>query len=786
MSESNSPVARRSQRTRRTTRKHADTVQWTEETMQMLRASSDSSDRSSTSTESLPPQEGDDLVFEDVPIPNDEEEIEEDTEQEQMSDVSTQPGSLNGSPQLSKAIRPRLFGAKIYARTNSNLNSRAQLAKVLPVEKGLRNRMSPDGREILRGYSNNIYQQNYGPDVEDLYPILQARDVWHIQPRDATLPSRRSISAALRLLPQGYLQLQTDKAQLSHTPSASANLKNSQALHAISLEQAIQEKYLETGPKLSIILGPWNSAQKYELEHLNPFNVSELWMPQLDKFDVPVSNASKAKHRAWLINTGARPQCAVWAYCNSKSQYLAVSFRCSQKQRAVAISTSSSLAPAFSPSPQFPAHVQIWQVSASLADGETPALIDFDTKPTLSQVLCMKWGNILRCEWVPLLQDELGPDMITRTLTILTSDGQIRLIDIELRLNKDTAYMVCDTAKIVLKPPSSTIYTTFCFASSFDIVVGAADGTIHIYNLEASVSFGNDPRPYVTSQIHSTYIMSLAVPPELPYYVCSSSAGGDLMLTDLRSPNIDKLAIHKARLPTRNLSYLPFIRTFITTNDAAGNSEPSGTTQSTVISHSLRHFQHANTITKLPEASGLTTCLATSTFHPCILVANAQGSVFATNHLRRYMPVSTVGSSWMQKIFEYDWQPLSSNATLSSPTDPQPGERPIYQFVPVPSTVSESMAEKESMDIYHGGDVRAGISRIHEGFRPERVDLSVPGRSLHKKQEAMTLSSTQVVFHAEQAVTAMAWNPNPKFAGWAVVAWGSGFLRIQDLSHDMP
>jgi len=686
-------------------------------------------------------------------------------------------------------------------KTKAGPQRRVPLTKVAATEQGLRNRMVPEGREYLKGTNDRIYIQNYGPDLDDLYPIIQSRDVWHINSRDVTLPSRQSIISALKLLPKGYL-----KPPLSVQPKSTAKetsnngLASLQTASIISHDDAYAKKYLEVSPSHDIVLGPWGTARKFRLEYMQPLDVSQAWTRSQPLGErLPISDADRnAWHKGWLLNFSARPQHLAWAPVESENQFLAVALKCSQAQRDAAPLVPIKLAPAFSPSPAFPSQVQIWRIKAILTNQHTPAFVDYDTPPQLSQVLCTKWGNILRIEWSPLLDAVSLPSSSQRRLTLLSSDGCVRLVNIDLEDHAETKYLECQQPDLIAQPPSHTIHTTFCWASSHDLIIGGADGAVRVYNCETSDTTGI-LQPYLTVQVHNTYVMAVSVPMETPHFLCSTSASGEMTLTDLRSPTIDRLPIHKARLPTRNLSYLPFARMFVTTNDASGNSQTDGTALSTIVCHSLRHFYASKTILKLPEASGITTCLATSQFHPCLLVANAQGSVWASNHLRRCLPMAAgtaidiSGSGWMQKIYEYDWQPLTPSPPSQHPLSegpPTADQTPTHQFISPPTLPPTNPRPKIEIDIYHGADVKPGISRLHEGFRPERIEVAAP----HKKPSKPTLqdavpssdklASAQLIFHEEQGVSAMSWNPNPRFAGWCAVAWGSGVVRIGDLAHD--
>ena len=76
-----------------------------------------------------------------------------------------------------------------------------------------------------------------------------------------------------------------------------------------------------------------------------------------------------------------------------------------------------------------------------------------------------------------------------------------------------------------------------------------------------------------------------------------------------------------------------------------------------------------------------------------------------------------------------------------------------------------------------GQGPRQGMSRITEGYKGEKVDLTVkPG----EKKESVAESTT---YEEETAVTALGWNPNDSgCGGWLAVGWGSGLVRIQDMA----
>jgi transcription factor C subunit 6 len=64
-----------------------------------------------------------------------------------------------------------------------------------------------------------------------------------------------------------------------------------------------------------------------------------------------------------------------------------------------------------------------------------------------------------------------------------------------------------------------------------------------------------------------------------------------------------------------------------------------------------------------------------------------------------------------------------------------------------------------------------GVSRFYDGFKAEIPNTSKLGATLEIG-----------VFEEATAITALAWNPNKGFAGWASAGMGSGLIRVEDLS----
>ncbi|KAK5949794.1 hypothetical protein OHC33_009183 [Knufia fluminis] len=838
---------RRSRRERKANTRYDDQIAW-EEALPMLRAESDSPDRSSDS----PTPE----AFERTIDPDIEDVVMQDAEDLEL-ELGREDGEFSDAAQSSSVGTPDEDGRDTYlSKLGSTPGGRHRKAvprprtKALAIEQGLRSRMLEDGDGPKLRYSKEkMWTYSFGSTMDDLYPVLRARDVWHLNPRDVILPSRTSIRQALRLDAAGNYLERGKRHEAENSEARPSEVANYQQTHPVDDEDATKQMFWDLSSSNEVVIGRQYKARKHKLELLRSLNIAEVSQQtdtisssyqdgvfsvlspprkgrprtkprqkSVDNLDQDAnsneagSSARDAYHEGWLINLGARPQCLAWAPVRTDGQYLAVSFKCSKAQREAAPPKPNKLASAFSPSPDYPSHIQIWRMMASPGEADAAARFSHDSScaPHLLQRICMKIGNILSFEWLPLATGNTTAS--DRSMVILSSDGNIRIITIDLTA-KGTFEIT--QPRLTARPPWQTVFTCFSLASHEDLVAGGADGAVRIFNLNDFSESGELP-PYTTIQIHNTYIMNIAVATDVPQYLASTSASGELVLTDLRSPNQDRVRLHRSRLPTRNLSYVPHTRIFLSTSDASGNSERHGTSLSTVIGHSLRHFYHGTNLMKLPEASGITTVLASSPFHTIMLVANASGSVFASNILRRLIPTpikQEFGGGFMIKLCEVEWLPMQEKEAgkdekaVEADTNGEEGqtdaagaessEKPTHQFVPEPAMQQEPTVAKSKpdIDIFHGSDTRSGITRIHEHFKPEKIDLGThhqdetgkksrgKNKDQRRAENALSAASYQIICHEEQAVTAMAWNGNGRFSGWAAIAWGSGILRIQDLAH---
>ncbi|KIW54337.1 hypothetical protein PV05_06701 [Exophiala xenobiotica] len=770
---------RRSGRQRKANPKYANDG-WDKETLRVLRASSESS--GSSPDEASRPEESQekitriardgevssnevDNVSVDTPVLSQSSDVEtpdEDDEDMGMASDEDEPENGRPRPRPTPQAQRRMPGTDVV---NATTRSRG----LAPIRD--------------RGAKHSIYSYTFGPDVEDLQDVLRARDTW-LKGRDATLPSRLTLSVALNQSDTSG-QHGSQTATAGRSKHCASNVSDSWIDSVLSHQILTQpqdlelyEKYfLRHKPSHSVVLGPFDRQQQYTLDYCSPLDFGWAWPKSGGSADDQASYSGERYHQGWLINVGERVNCLTWAPQHEGVQYLAVATRCTSAQRHLAAG-KEDLRPAFHPSPLFPSAIQIWAFSTKETDIPGVRTFAMNLKPKLVMVVCTEWGNIRAVKWCPLdhppTQNSTSDSKSTPLglLGILSADGCAHILGIPCPPNQSssspTAFKA-ERAGLCMRPPNDTVFTSLTFATSSDLILGAADGSIHLFDLTDASNY-TQPHSYMTHQLHNTYVTSLctADPVSITPLIASMSANGDLALTDLRSPTQDKISINHACLPTRDIYYAPFTRSFIIGLDRVGSTHLDAQSATYLVCHHLRQFHMGLRVAKLPDHTGAATALAGSHHHPCILVGNAKGQVHSTNYLRKVLPYRRADHSkalgaYLQKICEYDWRPFSVQERAE-------------QGLPEP--------ESEKIDLFHGHDSRPGVSRFHEGFKPEKIQVgNMP--ETKKKAQKKDAGAGEPIFEEEHAVTALEWNPNPSCAGIAAMGWGSGIVRVQDLAHDM-
>ncbi|KIX99200.1 uncharacterized protein Z520_04776 [Fonsecaea multimorphosa CBS 102226] len=669
----------------------------------------------------------------------------------------------------------------------------------------------------------SAYANIFGPEIDDLRDVLVARDTW-LKGQDVTIPSRQTLAFAIqqsRDLDQCDTGSNKDSAPEGEDDafmmgSLFDTVRNHQVLEPIGRKTVYEKYLLHDMPAHTVVLGARGKQTKFGLDYLSPLDMGKAWLDhekpgggQTLQDGEPATQ--KRYHQAWLLNVGEKVQCFAWAVSARSVQYLAIAVKCTSSQRRMAISGRECERPAFHPSPAYSSSIQIWAFHTTPTSVESVRTLAMDEEPSLAVVIGTEWGNIRQLRWCQLDPDTetLHKNTVNPTIGLLaaiSSDGHARVIAVrrpESRKARTTPITIrVERAGFDIPPPRDTVFTTLAFAGPTNLMLGTADGFLHSFDLtEPMMSQGanNIPKCYMKQQLHHTHVISVcAASPGSPQstFLASTSASGDLALTDLRSPEHDCIHVPRPSFPTRDLIYAPFTHSFITLLDSSGNTQMERNAATFLVCHHIRQFPNLLKVARLPHDTGAATALTGSQWHPCILVGNAKGQVLATNYLRKVLPYRKSDPkkavwAYLQKICEYDWRPLTPQERRSqSQRQSQRHGRDREDGPPPPPSPSRAAIEpttQEDIDIYHGHDTRAGMSRFHEGFKPEKIEVA-PFQPSAKRSKKTAASGElgQAVFEEEQAVTALEWNPNSTCAGIVAIGWASGVVRVQDLAYDFP
>lgn len=181
-------------------------------------------------------------------------------------------------------------------------------------------------------------------------------------------------------------------------------------------------------------------------------------------------------------------------------------------------------------------------------------------EPRLHLVLATEWGNIRHLRWSPIdpkrgtedVQTPDGPRI--GLLGAISSDGHARLVAVSRYGSGDRVEKIAlriERAAVEITPPQDTVFTSLASARPTDLLLGTANGFVQIYDISELPTQGTALDSYMHYQHHHRSIMSLC-PASGPRstLVASTSACGELGLTDLRSPEQDRILLprfHKSR-----------------------------------------------------------------------------------------------------------------------------------------------------------------------------------------------------------------------------------------------
>ncbi|MCJ1418880.1 hypothetical protein MMC32_005231 [Xylographa parallela] len=577
-----------------------------------------------------------------------------------------------------------------------------------------------------------------GTNPQDMADYVRARDKWV---QLATLPTR---------VPDQYgtggMALPVASSESSRSTQASADwdwyycqggkrkMEERQRVCSLSLNDS-SRYVLWSQRQHSFLMGPYGNQTVHSLASLETLSIPDAW----SSTSVPRAHSNKEKvttteRNGWMLNAGAKVSCLDWAPNHpSHIQYLAISISQSPPP-------DTKQHTPFEPSESYSTSFQLWAFQAANTPG-SKGMMDMTRAPELAQIVCTDWGALRQFRWCPAPREAHDSDEQGRThvglLAGVWSDAYVRVLDIQLENVRS----------------SPSIYTT-------ELAVGCANGFVAIWDIAESIlstpttsmdipmsqstaspsSSNTPPRPRFYHYMHHSYILSLvSTYPSHPHYLVSASVDGYLRLTDVRNPAVDFVLSPRSRMLNSAIDFHPHTLSFMHSED-----------NEFLHVLPLRRFF---TVIFVGKVEGTVLSLAVGKVHPCVLVASADGTVLATNPMRKVMGPKQ--KQYQQIWFRHEWAPK-----------PQPLRSEGDEGTQGVSTSDEDRHV-----------TREGMSRITEGYKVETVELQ-------KSSKAKSKSGTAIatIYEEESAVTQVAWNPNLHCGGWAAAGTGCGLVRVEDLA----
>ncbi|KAF9889979.1 hypothetical protein FE257_006853 [Aspergillus nanangensis] len=561
-------------------------------------------------------------------------------------------------------------------------------------------------------------QSTFGVDEKNLLSVVYARDRWH-KGIDSAFPTRASLNEAQTLPDYGY-----------------------GLTFGVEPDEAIQERTRGWDWYYTDDVGG-RLRKRQRTEHIDETEARQVYFlrPNREKHTVfigPVNDQTRFDlGQQEVLNFGE-----AWGKVKNEppatketkedgaaaKKYLAAVSPISDDQKEAYSPSKDSGSSAVLPSPPYPCVLQLWSFKAKRENSLTKAL-DMKSSPRLRLGLCTNWGDLRRIAWCPIPRDSRDEDEEEALKNVgllagIWGDGYLRVIDVKLSRDPNTTEFQKVQTPIFEAKPASTVCTCVGWLSPTDIAVGCANGFVAIWSILPSPDAPSNPIPYFYHPIHSTYILNVASAyPTNPHLLSTTSMDGETRMISIMDPQKDVVETTRMRMGSAHLSYSPFLQSFLSTDE-----------NDFVRLLATRRFFTTTAVARLP--STISAHAPSSPWHPSALYGCTGGAVYGTNPLRRLL--HTKEKQWQQAWFTHEW-------------------------------VGGQSSDSDS----------PGISRFHDGYRAESVSLL---RNMLGDRKLINGTVVVTIFEEGTHVTALSWNPNQAYAGWASAGLGCGLIRVEDLA----
>lgn len=635
--------------------------------------------------------------------------------------ASSDSGSLGGpQPGKSKARRKRI-------PRDTNSHSRGMPEK--PLRKEL---------------THNVVGIFTGEGAEDLSHFVKSVDQWAADPM---LPRRSQLCHGFSHTAEKRQMEASVGWDWYYEYGGREIIAQRQSLQSLTPDEAV--RYTEsTSTEQDFIMGSYGKQKHFDLSSLQALELDKAW-----EFADNANSEPMRQRHGWMLNAGKRVKCLDWApNHNREMQYLAVA-----TAQLFDSQNPSEEPPAFTPLIG-PSAIQIWGVPIAL-HGQIVG------NPSVRIVLCTDWGEIRQLKWCPVprtMRDQATSEESVQSresiglLAAIFSDGFARVLEVQLEQREPPVTypqaIKYTSPAFEARPLPNNLNTCLTWLSATDLAIGDSSGHLAIYDIcpepfprssdaskentsqKVDAEHLTEPIPWLSVVLHSTYILALASAyPTHPSLLMSSSLSGHLRLTSLLAPTMDFVVSARTYTPPSSLVYCDSVLSAVWIEESSETMKLSG----------LRCFYTSLACQRLPAPPGPGPCVVDAgKCHSSVAAGGADGSVIVTNPQGKILSKRT-DIVYQQCIFKHEWRPTT-----------QVGE--------------------------NEGPQRQGMSRITEGYLPERVWLGTKN-TFGKRKETVP---TTTIYEEETAVTALAWNPNVSCGGWLAVGWGSGLIRVQDVALD--
>lgn len=653
--------------------------------------------------------------------------------------------SKNRTPNTRKATARRRRPAEVHAKHEYH-------------SRGVLEIIQKSGKHERRDYMFGAYE-------EDWRPVSIAMDKWL---DDTVLPSRKADKnhvggfAHSWFYPDSLREREASDGWSWYQENSRAEIiKQRQTSTNLSEKQASKYLPVSGSQPLRFILGPFGKQKLHSLDFTQSLNISSAYQTILEGSNGS-ENADAAPSKiphGWFLNVGSRVQDTQWIPNQSgKTQYLSISLL--GKDPSVDHNAGQWTTPAFATSPPYPASLQIWAFEGHEVDESGAAATpNYSIPPRLELVICTSWGGIKQFQWCPVPGRPKDGDTLKNLglLAVVYGDGKLRVLNISYdpspTTKQKTQYIHITSAAVELSI-RSTILTSVTWLSSSTIAAGCANGNVAIWSLAAALDHYHHykptvssspplpPKPFYYQPHHQTYILSLASGyPSRPYYLATASMDGYLRLTDIRSPTLDTLLSSRHRVGSLCVLWNDHLQAFLAPDETY-----------CMRMYGVRKFYTTVILGKFMESN--VACVALSPVHAIVLMGSTDGEVATTNPLRR---VNDPKSPAIQQTwFVHEWR---RPVKRPPPHPPHHNPNPRQRVDQTTSLLAQPLARiLESFEAYHAPLENNQYADLPEG------------------------SSVQTIFEPETNITAVAWNPNLPYGGWAAAATGTGLVRVEDIA----